>query len=133
MRVEIEPGSGSETDRENGVWKLFQRSLAKMDTPSTTPEEVGGNRKEGFWLPLSPKRLSLCPLSPQGNHCGMGEGGWDSWPGEGRWYQCLACVFSICPFVASEVGGREGAELGGWCLKPGLAALAAAAVWGRGH
>lgn len=51
----------------------------------------------------------------------MGEGGWDSWPGEGRWYQCLACVFSICPFVASGGGGREGAELGGG-VSPGLAA-----------
>lgn len=95
------------------MWKLFQRSLAKMDIDDDAGGSGGGGtERKGFWLPLPQEGFPLSP-SPQGNHCGMGEGGWDSWPGEGRWYQCLACVFSICPFVASGGGGREGAELGG--------------------
>lgn len=83
----------------------------------------------GFWRPL-PKGTLLCKTPPtQGTDCSMGEGGWGSWPWEGRWYLCLARVLSICPFVASGGGGREGDrnERGlGW---PGCL-LAAAAVWG---
>lgn len=127
-------GLAAKLTRRMGVWKLFQRSLAKMDIDAAAAGgSWGGDRREGVLASPPPRGLSSVPLPP-GTHCGMGEGGWDSWPGEGRWYQCLACVFSICPFVASGGGGREGAEMrevGGlaWfgCL------LAAAAVWGRGH
>lgn len=50
----------------------------------------------------------------------MGEEAWGSWPGEGRWYLCLARVLSICPFVASGVEAGRGTEMRG--VSPGLAA-----------
>ena len=104
-------GLAAKLTRRMGVWKLFQRSLAKMDIDAAGGSG-GGDRRAGVLASPPPRGLSSVPLPP-GTHCGMGEGGWDSWPGEGRWYQCLACVFSICPFVASGGGGREGAEMRG--------------------
>ena len=104
-------GLAAKLTRRMGVWKLFQRSLAKTDIDDDPGGSGGGDRREGVLASPPPRGLSSVPLSP-GDPLWDGGRGWDSWPGEGRWYQCLACVFSICPFVASGGGGREGAEMG---------------------
>lgn len=100
------------------VWKWCPRSLAQMDVDAAegSGEATGGT---GSWLPL-PQEGSSRPSAPRGLIAGCGAGGWGSWPGEGRWYLCLARVPGICPFVASEGGGRRGTEMRG--VSPGLAA-----------
>lgn len=84
-------------------------------------EEGGKGRDGGDQASPPPRGLCSVPRSlPRGLIAGRGRVG-GSWPGEGRWYLCLAPVLCICPFVAS--GGRgagRGAEVrGAW---PELAA-----------
>lgn len=108
------------------MWKLLQRSPAGI-----LSQLKRGKRRAGSGFP-SPKRALLRTPLPGGTNCRMGEEGWGSWPGERRRYLWLAVVLSICPFVASGAGGREGNRNERVLARPGCLP-AAAAILGPGR
>ena len=93
---------------------------------------MGGTEGKGFCLKLPQEDFPLSP-SPQGTHCGMGEGVGTAGQGKGDGISAWRVSSASVPlWLLGVEGGREqkwgrGALAWFGCL------LAAAAVWGRGH
>jgi len=106
--------------RRMGVWKLFQRSLAKTDIDDDAGGSVGGTEGKGFWLPLPQEGFPLSP-SPQGTHCGMGEGVGTAGQGKGDGISAWPVSSASVPlWLLGVEGGRE--QKWGRGVSPGLAA-----------
>ena len=88
------------------MWKLFQRSLAKMDIDAAGGSG-GGTEGKGFWLPLPQEGFPLSP-SPQGPIAGWGKGVGTAGQGKGDGISAWRVSSASVPlWLLGVEGGRE--------------------------